>query len=239
MDYWLPDKESNRPDRHRQARRRGATCSGRGRKTGKERVLPSRLKVRPRRVFLRAIPVLSKSRFAEQGGLIDLAGPILVEDRDDRAPRRHQPDRLLQANSALLVNHGFNLSDHALPRGTRVPGRILHLPSFSIERGFEPQVRSTGWVPPFTRHDTVIAMPRIGQMGPRTGQLILAGAAYRIRTTRAISACAPWPRSRTNRGCARRSRTPRPACFAAPRAPARSTSCGEARPRYTGALRSP
>ena len=71
--------------------------------------------MRPRGILFRAIPVLSEGRFAEQGGLVNLAGPILVEDRDDRAPRRRQPHGLLQADSALLVNHGFNFSDYASP----------------------------------------------------------------------------------------------------------------------------
>lgn len=62
---WSPGTESSRRDRHRRERRQDAVCSGRGRKTGKEPVLPSRLKVRPRGVLFGAIPVLGKGRFAE------------------------------------------------------------------------------------------------------------------------------------------------------------------------------
>lgn len=42
----------------------------------------------PRGALFGVIPVRGKGRFAEQGARVNLAGPVLVEDRDDRAPRR-------------------------------------------------------------------------------------------------------------------------------------------------------
>ena len=76
--------------------------------SGRERLALAQ--VRPRRLFLGAVPVGRQGRLAEQRRL----GSLCLQDRDENTSTRRKRNGLLGADIALLINLGFYGRKHVV-----------------------------------------------------------------------------------------------------------------------------